>query len=166
MNYKWKSKSMVKADPSMVGVELESLRQERDGYIQPKDVVECAARDEGSELYKCFEWDDTIAADKYRIEQAKLVMRAIVKVVDTGEEVVEVRCFESVQMECDDQKQHYYVSTTDALTDDDMKEQVLDEIKDAISELRHKLKIYNKFIGGGEKVIRLLDHVEKELVVA
>ena len=156
MNYKWKNKSMQKADPVLVGDELEQLRLKKKGYIQPKDVVAQAAKNKKSELHKCFEWDDTVAAGQYRIEQAKLIMRVIVKVVEYNDDTVEVRCFESVQIECDEKTQHYYVSTADALSDVDMRKQVIDDIIDTIGEAQHKLDVYKKFVSGGRKAVSLL----------
>ena len=35
-------------------------------------------RDADSELHKCFEWDDSIAAEKYRLKQAGTVLRLLV----------------------------------------------------------------------------------------
>ncbi len=45
--------------------------------VTPADVLE-KARDESTELHKCFEWDDTIAAEKFRKIQARDVIRFIV----------------------------------------------------------------------------------------
>lgn len=39
----------------------------------PAQIVE-AARDSGTELHKCFEWDDSKAAEKYRLQQARHVV--------------------------------------------------------------------------------------------
>ena len=43
----------------------------------PQQIVD-KARDESTELHKCFEWDDSIAAEKYRCEQARHVIRMLV----------------------------------------------------------------------------------------
>ena len=36
------------------------------------------ARNENTELHKCFEWDDAIASEKYRLIQARDVIRFLV----------------------------------------------------------------------------------------
>ena len=59
----------------------------------PQDILD-RARDENSELHKCFTWDDSIAAERYRINEARLITRQLV----IKEEVVptdrpEVRLF-------------------------------------------------------------------------
>lgn len=38
----------------------------------PQQIVDMA-RDENTELHKCFEWDDTIAAERWRLQQARQV---------------------------------------------------------------------------------------------
>lgn len=45
--------------------------------FEPKDIVDMA-RDENTESHKCFEWRDDVAAEKYRIQQARTVVRNLV----------------------------------------------------------------------------------------
>lgn len=39
----------------------------------PAQILE-KARDTSTELHKCFEWDDTAAAEKYRLQQARQIV--------------------------------------------------------------------------------------------
>ena len=157
MEYKWKEMSMQKADAQKVGLELEKLRLKKGGAIQPKDVVIKAESNKNSELHKCFEWNNRRAADKYRIEQAKLILRAIVNVVEIDGEKTEIRCFESVQYDTGAKRPtRFYVSTADALVDIDLREQVIQDIMDSLNETEHKLRIYKAFIDGGPQAIKLL----------
>lgn len=52
---------------------LQSLEGD-DGRITPEAVVE-DARDPESPLHDEFEWDDSVAAEKYRLEQARRLLR-------------------------------------------------------------------------------------------
>lgn len=45
--------------------------------VTPESVLE-KARDESTELHKCFEWDDGIAAEKFRLSQARQIIQMIV----------------------------------------------------------------------------------------
>lgn len=45
--------------------------------IKPEEVLNIARNPE-TELHKCFEWDDAIAGEKYRLEQARKVIQFIV----------------------------------------------------------------------------------------
>ena len=65
-----------KADPEKVWREIQQIG---DQYT-PQDVLEYA-RDPQTELHKCFEWDDTIAAEKWRKQQARWVCNSLVVTV-------------------------------------------------------------------------------------
>ena len=57
------------------GVDAQKVADEITGIgesVSPQDIVN-RARDETSELHKCFEWDDTKAAEKWRIQQARQI---------------------------------------------------------------------------------------------
>lgn len=43
----------------------------------PKDILE-KARSEDTELHKCFTWDDSVAAEKWRLNEARVVARQLV----------------------------------------------------------------------------------------
>lgn len=59
--------------------ELEEIRSRHGGILRAEDVVEFA-RDETTHLHSHFEWDDTEAAEQYRLEQARRVIRLRVTV--------------------------------------------------------------------------------------
>lgn len=59
----------------------------------PQAVLE-KARDESAELHKCFTWDDSIAAERYRLTEARIVTRQLViKEVQVPKDRPEVRLF-------------------------------------------------------------------------
>lgn len=60
-------------DAQKVAEEVMSIGDE----ATTEQIVE-RARDEESELHKCFEWDDTEAAGKYRLWQARNLMHHLV----------------------------------------------------------------------------------------
>lgn len=66
-------------DPQIAGQELAEM-EAREGKIQPKNVVE-RARPKRSPLHGAFDWDDKRAAEKFRIEQARDLIRSIGVVV-------------------------------------------------------------------------------------
>lgn len=43
----------------------------------PQDILE-KARDELSELHKCFTWNDSVAAERWRMHEARLITRQLV----------------------------------------------------------------------------------------
>lgn len=70
-NVKWKVDGIFKADANECYREISSLEQ-----ITPKAILDFA-RDENSELHKCFEWDNDSAAEKCRTIQAGNVIRML-----------------------------------------------------------------------------------------
>lgn len=71
---KWKNGyGFFKADADKVYNEILLIGDD----VRPEQVVE-KARDESTELHKCFEWDDAIAGERYRLIQAGNVIRMLV----------------------------------------------------------------------------------------
>lgn len=93
-NVRWKD-SMKAFYKGVDAVEVYSeLRSLGDTYTA-EDVV-AAAKDENSELHKCFEWDDSIAAEKYRLSQARMMIANLVITVEREEnEPTEFRLYQS-----------------------------------------------------------------------
>lgn len=56
------------------------LELEQDGRLTSGDLV-AAARNPDHPLHDMFEWDDTVAAEKYRIDQAREIIRSVRVVV-------------------------------------------------------------------------------------
>jgi hypothetical protein len=73
-------KSANKADPQKIGEALAKITAKNGGRLTPGDVVD-AARSEKHPLHHHFEWDNSIAAEAYRLEQARSIIR-IVRVTD------------------------------------------------------------------------------------
>ena len=98
MTYQWKI-PVVPVDAQVAGNEFERLYKEN-GRLAPKDVVD-ASRDENAPLHGCFEWNDSIAAEKYRENQAGNIIRCLVKIEqkDKQSEPIQARAFVHVQQE-------------------------------------------------------------------
>ena len=67
-----------------VAEHLQKLEQENGGVTREAFLE--SARDENSEMHKLFEWDDTVAAEKYRLEQANKIIHSIQVTVVEEEE--------------------------------------------------------------------------------
>ena len=84
------------ADAQIVAEEILSIGDE----VRPEQIVE-KARDKSTELHKCFEWDDTVAAEKYRLAQAGDIVRKLV-IKRSNEEIregkPEIRVFHRVDV--------------------------------------------------------------------
>lgn len=79
MTAKWKMPSLFN------GADAEKCYQEIINIgdsATPEQILECARNPE-TELHKCFEWDDSIAAYHYRLQQARTVVCHLVVVPQT-----------------------------------------------------------------------------------
>ena len=69
--------------PQVIGEELARLEVELGGELTPERTV-AAASDPSSPLHPHFEWDDQAAAEQYRLDQARGIIRSIRAVDDEG----------------------------------------------------------------------------------
>lgn len=87
----WKIKGLYKADAEAVYSEITAIGES----FSPEQIVE-AAKDESTELHKCFTWDDTVAAQKYREHQARMLVASLVIRTETSDnEPIAVRVIAS-----------------------------------------------------------------------
>lgn len=91
--YSWKVNGLHKVDAQKAGEELEKLT-DADKNLSPEKVVE-ASRSEDAVLHNEFEWNDETAAEKYRVEQARALIRNLtVTVIEPESKTpVETRAF-------------------------------------------------------------------------
>lgn len=75
--------------------ELHRIAAEHGGELRPADVVE-AARLKTSPLHTQFQWDDTVAAHQWRLQQARQLIRVTVEYVGPAEKPVLARVFVSL----------------------------------------------------------------------
>jgi len=113
--------------------ELETVRQREGGILRPQSVVE-AARDEGSPMHDQFTWDDTEAAEAYRIEQARNLIRVYVTVLH--EEKPPIRTYVSISTERRAGGGYYHVR--DVMGDAERRDQLLRDALLQLQALRRK----------------------------
>ena len=105
MGVAWRIQGYYKADAQKVAEEIGF------GKFTPMEVLE-KAKNETTELHKCFEWNDSIAAEKYRLEQAKNIIRMLVYEKETKEQQV-VRYYAKTETK------HVYQPTKQFLVQED-----------------------------------------------
>ena len=128
MVYKLKDGARLKTDAQTAGEICEKL--ERNGGLTAKRLVD-ESRPEDAPLHKEFEWDDATAAEAYREEQARYIIRSIViqpeptknDVVRAFFPVAEQKVFESLPVILSDAKK------TSALLDMALRELKAFELK-------------------------------------
>ncbi len=160
--YIYASSRQFKTKPAVAGQFLENIRK-RDGMIEPEIVVE-DSRPVGKGLHDDLEWDNAIAGQLHRIEQAKRVIRSVVVLVedqDTGKETKEIAYVSVGNME----HKSSYTSMTEALKDDEIMDQIF---QDALAQLRGWHKRFGKIKELAEAAVHVkeaLDAMPKKVAV-
>ena len=117
--------------------EIEALAEK--GNVTPEEVVEFAS-DPKTALHSRFEWDDSEAARKYRVEQARQVIRAVVTVIEHHESgaLVKIRAYTSLST--DRLNGIGYRRTVDVMSDDDLCAIALVDAQRDFSKFHDKYK--------------------------
>ncbi len=152
--YKFSQGSRCKGDPQAIGQILQSI-YDRDGTVQPNAVVE-EARPQTSPLHSNFEWDDGQAAIKFRLEQARHLVRCVIveREISSGE-VIPTRAFVEVRHE-----NGPYVPLEVALTVKNYHDEMLDQ---ALSDLRAFERKYRNLIELGPVIIAIQQVLQPEV---
>lgn len=123
------SGTWFKGDPTAVYNEIQSIG---DSYT-PHDILEYAKEHEDSELHKCFEWDDTIAAEKWRVHTARLICCSLkVVVTNTKGKPQEMRIIQS------DKSLPAYKPVTFTVRDEDEYSKLLDQAKAELASFKKR----------------------------
>ena len=83
MVYKFKPMSMIKTDAQTAGEFCEELS--KTVGLTAKNLLD-ASRAEDAPLHNEFEWDNDVAAEAYRIDQARYIIRQLVVIPDEEEQ--------------------------------------------------------------------------------
>lgn len=110
----------------------------RHGRLDPADVV-TEARADTSPLHRYFTWDDTTAAEQYRLDQARALIRRVkIEILtEPHTEPIRVRGFVSVDTAGENASRHYQ-PLTEVAGDDELRERVLDEARRDLRRLQAK----------------------------
>lgn len=152
--YKFRHIPPGPVEAGVVGKEFETI-EEKHGFVNNKNVLS-AARKKKSPLHCCFEWDDNVASEKYRLVQAGQLIRSL-KVVQQEEENVDepvlgVRAYVSVEEEDDT----HYVSIVKVMQTPDLKEQYLKKAHKEMVDWRKRYGDLKEF----SKIFEAIDEFE------
>ena len=135
----WKF-NKYKADAEKVAIEIEQLEN-----ATPESILDYA-RNEDTELHKCFDWDDSIAAEKWRKQQARMIICNLVYVDDKKKEPSKLRVFYQSE-----EKEYKPVKFT--LQKKDEYQELLER---ALKEL-HAFKEKYKMLTELDEIMKLID---------
>jgi hypothetical protein len=121
-----------------VGEELERLKEQsgKDG-IDPVDVVN-AARNRKSVLHGFFEWDDSKAAEEFRLEQARRLVRHVLVIYqDDGKQLGPTRMFINLKGERH-KNEATYIPVMSVLSDAEKRQRLLNQCLAELESVRQR----------------------------
>jgi hypothetical protein len=119
--------------------EIESIRIANRGELSPSDVVDIA-RDENSCLHAAFEWNDEEAAVKFRLEQARGMLRSFcVQRIESDEKPGRVyQCVRVSKNDDESEAVNSYWTLEAALEDPEQRVRIINNLKRQLHTMRHK----------------------------
>lgn len=134
------------------------MSRNKSGLLQPEPVVDFA-RPADSPLHYYFEWNDSIAGEKYRLTQAETLIRSVyVTIEQPGKSATEVRAY--VSLASDRVSGGGYRTITSVISDEDRKRELL---KTAFAELENFRRKYEDLSDVLDPTFKAIGRVVKKL---
>lgn len=142
----------------LYGRELDRIKQDK-GVLRPKDVVE-AAKSRRSPLHDVFEWDNTEAAERYRLYQARALINHIDIEIRYDHKVKEQKAFFSVQNTPDEENKNIaYVTFEDVLSKPELRKQIILKALDEAQYWEERYQEYKEL----QKIVNAIELTNKKL---
>lgn len=155
--YGWSSGRSFKVSAQIVGEEMERIEKEA-GEINPRLLVG-HARPVASPLHTFFEWDDKVAAEEYRVEQARgLIQAVVVKAFDGAEARTPVRAFVNVGT----QEGRGYFGIATVMSDEEKRFAMIEQARSEIVQWRERYRALQEF----SKVFAVIDKIAEPVAAA
>lgn len=136
MKYSW-SNTGFSADANIVGKELESI-QELDNLTNV-EVLNYAKQHKDSEIYKCFDWNNETAGEKWRLQQASKILCSISIVINEDTKPIEkTRVYVSTKRK--EEEKRTFKKLVDVLEDDEEYKALLEKAKEELNNCQEKYK--------------------------
>lgn len=145
---KWSINGIFRADANKCYEEIQQIGDE----VRPEQVLK-KAKDKKSELHKCFDWDDSSAADKYRLFQAKQVINHLIVIKHDDENKEREQIQFRVMLKNERTKDSGYKQTIVMIRDEDEYNKLL---KQAYAEL-HSFKQKYSCLSELAEIIAMID---------
>ena len=137
-----------------VGEHLDMLRQKFKGELTPQDVLD-DARHDNSPLHDYFEWSDSEAAEQYRLQQARGLIKAVVAVyIHEDKPAVRSKMFVHIP----EPSAPHYREKSHALSQTKTRKMVLDRAWNELKAWKARYKDLEEFAG----LVRVIDTIDAD----
>lgn len=152
-SYKWKDGFAYQTSADVVGGVVEQI-EERDGEVTKESFLE-ESRPEDAPTHQMFEWDDSIAAEAYRLEQSRHIINCLQIVVeDSNKEKTSVPAVLNIASD----RKAVYQNIVTVLSNEESRDLVLNRLQREVDQLIER----NRHIDGFLDILRTaLEKLEK-----
>lgn len=151
-SYSWRNiRYPVKAEDA--GTELERI-QAKYGEVTPKNLLD-ESRPVTAVMHNCYEWDDSKAAEKWRLQQSRMIMSCLTVTYEGREEgseelkTIEVRAFQNISSA----REGKFIHVKNAMESQEYRDEVIRRALRELAEYRNKYASLSEL----SKVIALID---------
>ena len=138
-----KNSWLTDKDADIFGRRIEKLK-DKSGIIDPKTLVN-DAQSPKSPLHKAFDWDDTSAAEKYRLQQARQLISAVEVIIESSEKDQETRTVRAFYHVTEEGHDRSYVSLESVQGNVDYRNQVINDALQKLTLWRERYQQYKEF---------------------
>jgi hypothetical protein len=156
--FRWADGFHIKGDAQQIGEYLDTLRPD-DSWPTAPEVVD-AARPKSSPLHTFFEWNNKIAGEKFREEQARYMLRSIHVLVEhsnTPNQERYTRAFLPIRGE--EKPREMYVPFAEVMSREDFRAQAVKRAGDEMLAFRRKYSDIKEFAAVFEAIDKTLGNV-------
>lgn len=162
-SYRAKKNGVLTAEQVMrYGPRVQVLADKNGGQVTAADILADATKKK-SPLHDFFDWDDTTAANQFRLSQARKMVQAIEIVYeDASGNRRNSRAFHSIPVSGPSRghrPENAYIPVSRMMEDEEIRAEVIDQYRRRISALRRELRK----IEGMDEVCRVLEEAETAL---
>jgi hypothetical protein len=126
------------------------------------DTLLNLAKDPSNEIHDLFVWDDRVAADRYRKNQARHMLRSVYVRVVHNNEIRERPAFYSVKIGEDTKQLRSYVRFTTARDDEQLRRRIMNQVWRDLEALSTKYGQYlEMFQEENPALVDLLKHADR-----
>ena len=152
-SYRWKDGFHYQTSAEVVGEVVDQI-EARDGEITKEAFLE-ESRPEEAPTHQMFEWDDSVAAEAYRLEQSRHIITCLQIVIeDDKQEKTSVPAVLNIASE----RKAVYQNIVTVLSNEESRDLVLNRLQREVDQLIER----NKHIEGFADILRAaLDKLEK-----
>jgi len=136
------SKQYIKRDMKKISEEIIKIAENKG--LTAENVVE-SARNKESPLHRFFEWNDTLAAEEWRLQQARVLIHTIkIKITMDGDSKM-IRAFENIKVTIDGDSFREYKPTIEILSNLGYRQQMIIKALGEVKYWQEKYALFKEF---------------------